>query len=349
MEQAVYRIIDANFNRAREALRVMEEFCRFALNSQPLSARAKQLRHELCGAIGKLDSAKLIANRDALADVGVGQAVPNQLKRGDLYDCFTAAAKRATEALRALAEAIQTIDSHIVATIENLRYKAYTLEKDIVIYSDTNAKFSQVKLYIIISTGNAEKVLSLVKDCAAGGADCIQLRAKGLEDNKLFELADNFVKACRQAGVITIINDRVDIAVASGADGVHLGQNDLPIAQARKLCMSPLIIGKSTHSIEQLQTAIEDGPAYVGLGPVFTTETKPTAAAVGTEYVSKAVSRLNQTAISTVAIGGITTENAEQVLATGVKSIAVCSAITRARDVKKGCEQLKAKIKGFGK
>ncbi len=349
MEQAVYRIIDANFNRAREAVRVMEEFCRFSLNCQTLTARAKQLRHQLCDSLNKLDAAKLIANRDTLADVGVGGVVENQLKRTDLQDCFTAAAKRLTEALRVMAEAIQTIDAAVAATIEKLRYQAYTLEKDIVIFSSTNEKFKHVQLYIIISSCDCEEVLWRVKDCAAGGADCIQLRARGLADGDLFELATEFVKACKEADVISIINDRVDIAVSAAADGVHLGQNDLGVGQAQKLCLSPLIIGKSTHNTEQLEKAIKDGATYVGLGPVFATETKPDAEAVGLEYLTKAVHRLEGCGISGVAIGGITAENAEQVMATGVKSIAVCSAVSNAKDIKKGCADLKAKIKALGK
>ena len=99
MERAVYRIIDANFNRAREALRVMEEFCRFGLNSSALTGRTKQFRHELSAEIAKLDSAKLIASRDTLGDVGVNTTVDKQIGRDSLYDCFTAACKRLPEAL----------------------------------------------------------------------------------------------------------------------------------------------------------------------------------------------------------------------------------------------------------
>src|SRR5512137_1290771 len=102
MERAVFRIIDANFNRAREAIRVMEDFCRFYLNSAVLSGRCKKLRHDLSSAIGTLDEGKLIANRDTLADVGTTIKVDGQLSRGDLKDCATAAAKRLTEALRTI-------------------------------------------------------------------------------------------------------------------------------------------------------------------------------------------------------------------------------------------------------
>ncbi|UCC22988.1 MAG: thiamine phosphate synthase, partial [Planctomycetota bacterium] len=232
MQRGVYRIIDANFNRAREAARVMEEFCRFALNCGVLTDRAKQLRHELSAEIGKLDAGRLITSRDTVGDVGVGQTVDKQLKRGDLRDCFTASCKRLSEGLRALAEMAQTIDPSVARTFEKLRFEAYALEKDIVVFSDVSEKFGRVRLYVIISSSLPADVLSLAGRCAAGGADCIQLRAKDISDDELFALAVEFVKVCRDAGVLSIINDRVDIAATAGADGVHLGQNDLSIEQA---------------------------------------------------------------------------------------------------------------------
>jgi thiamine-phosphate pyrophosphorylase len=349
MSRAVYRIIDANFNRAREALRVIEDFCRFSLNSAPLTTCAKQLRHELSAAIGKLDAAQLIAARDTFGDVGVGKTVDNQLRRSNLKDCFTAGCKRLTESLRTLAEMTQTLNPEVAQTIEKLRFSAYTLEKDIVLFSDTAEKFKPVRLYIIISSSLPADVFSLTHCCLAGGADCIQLRAKGVDDDKLFALALEFAKICKDAGVLSIINDRVDIAVASGADGVHLGQNDLPIEQVRKLQLAPLIIGKSTHSIEQLHAACEELSAYVSLGPVFATSTKPGAAPVGLDYVRQGVEILGGTGIGHVAIGGITLDNVEEVLNAGAKTIAVCSAVTEASDPTAACRTLKEKITAFKK
>jgi thiamine-phosphate pyrophosphorylase len=347
MARAVYRIIDANFNRAREALRVIEDFCRFSLNSAPLTTYAKQLRHELSAAIGKLDAAQLIAARDSLGDVGVGTTVDNQFRRNDLRDCFTAGCKRLTESLRTLAEMTQTLNPTVAQTIEKLRFSAYTLEKDIVLFSDTAEKFKSVRLYVIISSSLPADVFSLTHRCLAGGADCIQLRAKAVDDDKFFALALEFAKICKDAGVLSIINDRVDIAVAAGADGVHLGQNDLPLDQARKLQLAPLIIGKSTHSIEQLHAACKELATYVSLGPVFSTGTKPTAEPVGLDYVKQATEILGGTGIGHVAIGGITLDNVEDVLSAGAKAIAVCSAVTEADDPTAACRALKEKITAF--
>jgi len=347
MERAVYRIIDANFNRSREAIRVIEEFCRFALNSGPLTERAKQIRHELSSAIGRLDAGRLISSRDTLGDVGVGKTVDGQLVRGELRDCFTAGCKRLTEALRVLAEMTQTQDRSVAETIENLRYAAYTLEKDIDLFSDAFEKFKGVRLYVIITNNLPADIISLTCKCAAGGADCIQLRAKAVEDDKLFAVAVEFVRICKDAGVLSIINDRVDMAVAASADGVHLGQNDLPIEQARKLQLAPLIIGKSTHSPRQLRAACEERPTYAALGPVFATETKPTAEAVGLDYVRQATGILADTGICNVAIGGITLDNVEDILKAGAKAIAVCAAVTKASDPAAACGAMKEKIMAF--
>lgn len=372
MERAVYRIIDANFNRGREAARVVEEFCRFYLNSAALTERAKRLRHELSAAINKLDAVQLLGGRDTLTDVGA----PNQrsgiggqgsgkessstltpdpwtlsptYERTDLKSVFTAACKRLTEALRTLTEVTQSHNRDVAQTMERLRFDAYALEKDIVLYSEPAEKFKRVKLYVVISSIFPADVICLTYRCVSGSADCIQLRAKDINDDSLFAMAAEFVQICKSAGVLSIINDRVDVAVAAGADGVHLGQNDLPVEQAKRLAVSPLIIGKSTHSLDQLRSACAACPTYVSLGPVFATVTKPQALPVGLDYVKAAAEQLENTGISSVAIGGITQDNVEKVLEAGAKAIAVCSAVTEAGNPAEVCLELKEKITAFNK
>ncbi|NIA17274.1 MAG: thiamine phosphate synthase, partial [Planctomycetes bacterium] len=210
MDRAIYRIIDANFNRAREAARVVEEFCRFALDCAPLAGRAKQLRHELSAAIGPLNNSRLIAGRDTTGDVGCDIEVAGQLKRADMQDCFSAGCKRLTEALRVLAETTQTIDADTAKRFEQLRYTCYTLEKDIVIFAVPAEKFKSVRLYVLISGYNIDDISSLAKDCIAGGADCLQLRVKNFSDKQYLAAAKKVVRICKDAGAVSIINDRVD-------------------------------------------------------------------------------------------------------------------------------------------
>lgn len=349
MERAAYRIIDANFNRSREAARVIEEYCRFVLNSQRLTQRAKTLRHELCGAVGKLDTGRLLACRDTAGDVGAVKTVPKQLVRSGLSDCLTAGCKRLTEALRALAETTQAVEPGVSGTMEKLRFDAYALEKDIVLFAEPARKFEKVRLYVIITSNLPVEILSLATACSAGGADCIQLRAKDMSDDSLFAVAREFVRICADAGVVSIINDRTDIAVAAGADGIHLGQNDLPVGEVRRLQGAPLIIGKSTHSLEQLGAACDEPITYAALGPVFATSTKPDAEAVGLGYVGQAARELEGTGIAGVAIGGIGAANIESVLAAGADTIAVCSSVTEAGDAAKACRGLKEVIDNFGR
>lgn len=347
MEHSAYRIIDANFNRAREAARLIEEYCRFYLNSAPLTARAKQIRHQLCTAVGRLDAIGLISSRDTAGDVGIGQVVDKQLRRTNLTDSFTAACRRLAEALRVLAETISPIDDTTASEIEKMRYSSYSLEKDIVLFGDSAKKIRKVRLYVVITSNLPAEVFPLAQSCISGGADCIQLRAKSIEDDKLYAMAAEFVKICSDGGVLSIINDRADVAAAAGADGVHLGQNDFPPHAARKLAAKPLIIGKSTHSPKQLKSAIDETVNYVSLGPVHSTPTKPTAKAVGLDYVSKGITILEETGIGHVAIGGINIENVDEVLKTGAKAIAVCRAVTEVENPKMACQLLKEKILSF--
>ena len=352
MERNTYRIIDVNFNRAREAARMIEEFCRFSLNSKPLSSRAKSVRHQLSSAIAKLDTSSLLACRDSQTDVGRGLVIDNQLKRGGITDCFTAACKRLTEALRVLAETTQIIDPAVAAVIENLRFEAYTLEKDASLTAETRRKYKDVRLYVLVTVNpgdSVEKVSKLVSECIKGGADCIQIRAKGLEDSETVAISKTAVDICSDAGVLSIINDRVDIAVISGADGVHLGLGDISVHQARSLQLSPLVIGASTHSPAQLKAAIKAGADYVGIGPAFTTATKPHEKTAGLGYISKAVEMLENTGISHAAIGGISLENIDSVLKAGAKTAAICSAITHSESPADMCGSIRKRMEAYPK
>jgi thiamine-phosphate pyrophosphorylase len=344
MERAAYRIIDANYNRAREALRIIEDYCRFNLNSPLLYDRAKELRHKLSGILQRIDSVKLLISRDTRLDIGINRSVEGQLSRIELEDCFIAGCKRLTEALRTIAEVTRTVDTSVADAIENVRYAAYSFEKDIVIFSDTSEKFKRIKLYIIITSNLPVEIVTLAACCAKNGADCIQLRAKDVTGDKLFAVANEFVKICREEGVYSVVNDRIDIAVTTGADGVHLGNNDVPIQCAQRLQLSPLIIGKTTHSFKQLHASCDMHPTYVSLGPIFATTTKPGLEPVGLKYLREASHVLEETGIGHVAIGGITLDNVDEVIKAGAQCIAVCSAVTQSRDPAKSCRVFKEKI-----
>lgn len=344
MQQSLYRIIDVNFNRSREAARVMEEFARFVLNSKPLSSRIKALRHRLSTLIGSIDQTSLIMSRDSRNDVGLGLKVQGQMSRGDIKDVFTAAAKRLPEALRTLSETTQTFDPQMAADIEVLRFQAYELEKDILLKLNVFELYRDVRLYVLLDNTVPEKFEWLIEQCIEGGADCLQLRCKDADDGEKYEFASRLVKMCRGSGVVSIINDSVDIAIACGADGVHLGQDDMPAQVARSLYPRPMLTGLSTHNIEQLNEAISLGVDYVGVGPAFATQTKPGIEVAGLEYVQAAIKALDATGIGHAIIGGINADNIDQVITSGATTVAVHSVVTGADEPKEICSELKRRL-----
>ena len=352
MSEILYRIIDANYNRAREAFRVMEEYCRFGLNNPSLSGQAKRCRHQLCNALNSISQVTLVSNRDVEGDVGKKLKVEGQLQRKSLQDCFTAAVKRASEALRALAETTQTLDPSIAMTMEKLRFEVYSLEKNAVLFACSKQKFESVRLYVLINTTSQKapsEVMGLIKSCIENGADCIQLRAKDLCDSDFLSLAKKFTSLCKNGGVVSIINDRVDIAVLSRADGVHLGQHEISAADARKLAQGPLIIGVSTHNPDELHNALESGCDYAAVGPAFQSPTKPLLNVAGLEYLQKAVPILDKAGIFHVAIGGIHSNNISKLLRIGVRTIAVSSDIESSEDPQKSCKTLKNRLLSYQK
>ena len=157
----------------------------------------------------------------------------------------------------------------------------------------------------------------------------VQLREKGLETRPWLDLAIELNRLCRKRKVIFIVNDRVDIAAACDADGVHLGQEDFPVFLARRILGKRKIIGKSTHSLEQAQAALKEKADYVAVGPVFWTGTKKIDRPVGTELVTQ-VRTLTKKPI--LAIGGIKPENSVSVIAAGASGVAVVSALMVAAD-----------------
>ncbi|NLW83385.1 MAG: thiamine phosphate synthase [Phycisphaerae bacterium] len=342
MNNRLYRIIDANFNRSREALRGMEEYCRFLLDDKALSGQAKQMRHRLCEAVGRLDAARLLTARNTDGDVGRGLSVEGQLSRANLADCFTASAKRASEGLRVLAEMTQTINGDVATVCEQLRFEVYGLEKAVFTATFKQDRLERIRLYVLVNvepdTTDAA-ALELARRCIAGGADALQLRAKGVSDRRFMTLAGDFVQICKTGGAVSIINDRTDIAVLSDADGVHLGQDELHPKLARTLQKKPMLTGGSTHSLDELHTAMEDGFDYVGVGPAFASPSKPNLKTAGLDYVRQAVKELKGSGIVPVAIGGIGPENLKQVLETGVKAVAVASAVIA--EPEKMCRQIK--------
>ena len=174
-----------------------------------------------------------------------------------------------------------------------------------------------------------------------GGARIVQLREKEYSKKDLYNLGLNFREITAKAGILLIINDHVDIALAVDADGVHLGQDDLPLKVARELAPK-LLIGASTHSLEQALQAEKDGADYINIGPIFPTDTKE---GVELSLGPEAISRISpQIEVDFTVMGGINESNMDQVLAEGARRVAMVTAITKAPDIAAKVRSLKEKI-----
>ncbi len=204
------------------------------------------------------------------------------------------------------------------------------------------AAFGQADLYVVITEAfcAGRTSLTVLDQVLAAGVGIVQLREKDLEGRRLYELAMEFRRRTRAAGSLLIIDDRVDIALAAGADGVHLGQTDLPVAPARRVAPD-LIIGASSHSLAEALAAQNDGAGYVNIGPIFSTPTKPAAVPLGVEALQRIAPHLR---IPWTTMGGINQGNIAQVVARGARHPAVMSAVTAAADVSAAARALRKMI-----
>lgn len=201
-----------------------------------------------------------------------------------------------------------------------------------------------LSLYVIVASdlSRDRHPADVVRAAAAGGATAVQLREKGLSDRRFFELGQAVAAAARSLGLFFLVNDRVDLALALAADGVHLGQDDLPAAVARRLLGPKALIGVTVETEAEAQAAAAAGADYLGTGPIYATTTKPDA---GAPYGPAIVQRVRRAGgLPVVAVGGITPDNAAAVVAAGADGVCVASAVAAAPDVAAAARALRQAI-----
>ncbi len=327
----VLRLLDANANRAREALRVWEDYARFIRNDAHLSEKLKAMRHEFAGACAAFGDEAML-QRDTPGDVGTTIKQPTELSRHDLADVVRAAGKRLSEALRSLDEFAKIDHPDASRTFERLRYTAYEIERQIGLTLRGGARMADIRLCVLLTESLCRvHWYEAAEQIIAGGAGCIQLREKEMDGGELLRRAGRLVALCRSHNVLCIINDRTDIAQLADADGVHVGQTDLPATAVRRLIGSDRIVGVSTHELAHAQQAEKDGADYIGIGPVFRSSTKPRDILPGLDYARQVAHEIH---LPAMAIAGITLDNLDEVLATGVRRIAVSSAVLSTDDIR---------------
>ena len=324
------RIVDANANRAREALRVVEDYCRFALDDRFLSQETKGLRHELAEVLTGFPSNLLLEARDTQRDVGTGITSASEQRRHSVQAVVRANLKRLQEALRSLEEHGKIVAPRVGANLERLRYRTYSLERCVLLGTDARERLAEAKLYVLLTGALCTASLDwTIQEAAAGGARMFQLREKELDDRALLERARNVRKWTTKAGALLIVNDRPDIARLVDADGVHLGQEDLPVHEARRILGPDKLIGVSTHDIQQLRQAIRDGVGYVGVGPAFPSETKEFMELAGLDFVRQAAA---ETSLPAFVLGGLNANTVGAAVAAGARRVAVSQAVCKADD-----------------
>ena len=324
------RVIDAAANRAREALRVVEDYVRFVLDDRHLTGLCKQLRHDLAAAMGRIPTEHLLAARETQADVGTELTTCSERRRQDTPSVLNANLARLQEALRSLEEFGKLLDGGMAADLEQLRYRTYTLQRAVEITRTSLERLDRARLYVLLDGGSSlEEFERLAGSLVDAGVHVLQLRDKQLDDRRLLQRARLLRELTHRRDTLFIINDRADVAVLSRADGVHVGQEELPVKDARTIVGPEALVGISTHSIEQARRAVLDGANYIGVGPVFPSGTKTFEQFPGVALL-RAVSA--EIRLPAFAIGGISRENLPEVLAAGFSRVALSGAITNADD-----------------
>ena len=344
-------MIDANLDRCSEGLRVLEDVSRFLLNDAELSQRLKTIRHDLARETKSI-SVGLLSHRDSEHDVGhlhlqdkglIMEAAPLR----DFLDLVTANAKRVQESLRVIEELAKLPEINSMldsASFEQTRFALYTLERDLISRISRRDKIEMMAgLYVILDrqflAGRDE--LDIAGQIIEGGARVIQLRDKQSKKSELLLVAQKLKELCSQTGVLFMLNDYLDLALAADADGLHIGQEDLPLPVVRRQLPVDKIIGCSVTTLAQATKAQNEGADYIAVGSIFPTTTKKEATVVGLDTLKE----LKQiVSIPLVAIGGINRNNIGEVVAAGADAVAVISAVLGEKDVRGAVQELVARM-----
>ena len=322
----VARLIDANLDRAREGLRVVEDWCRFGLERDDLVKTLKDWRQRL----GALHADSYKQARSTATDRGAGLGHPAQLNRRSPRAVVAANCGRVQEALRVLEEYARSSDPTLASEAAVIRYGLYDLEVTCLNASVGLQRRNRLKdCTLCLITSPTDKLLLQVSAALRSGVLMVQYRCKQGDDRERLKEAIAVRDLCRTHGALFIVNDRVDLAMAADADGVHLGQDDMPADVARSLIGADRLLGLSTHSLHEVQGAMEEPVDYIGLGPVFSTAVKPDRAATGTALIEQA---MTCSPMPLFAIGGINSSNLSELTAIGCRRIAVIGAIMSASD-----------------
>lgn len=278
-----HQIVDANINRVAEGLRVIEDYTRFISKQKALAYRLSKLRKEINQS--EVDSVRHLLIRDITQDM---RATDIPQKRKDTFALLKANFKRVQEGLRVLEEYTGN------SLYNQVRYEIYALEKEIILTS--------LKPFIASGVYLISDDESVLEQGLIWKVSIIQLRDKISNKQIILKKALRLQKKAKQAGIPFVVNDYLDIALISNADGLHTGQDDIAIPLIRQLLGPHKLIGRSTHTLKEGMRAQNDGADYIGIGPILSTPSKPEQRAIGLSYLKEATEYIS---IPYVALGGI--------------------------------------------
>jgi thiamine-phosphate pyrophosphorylase len=331
----VLRIIDANINRCAEGIRVIEEIARFAVGDEQLTRAVKDLRHEVRGLSG-LFTPDTTRFRDSAGDVGGRFSTPSEERRESLAGTARANFFRVEEGLRVIEEFAKLGYPEGSRRAKSLRFRVYEMEKAFLAGGPAEMNFPGLPfLYTFIDRSIVPEgeVAAVVATLAEGGSGMIQYRAKDISVREMRRDLASAIPVAEKAGIPLIVNDLPELAVETGAGGVHLGSSDADPSAAREMLGPARIIGLSVRTPGEIASAPLELLDYIAVGAVFPTFTKADAVVTGLDLVSSA---RRSTSLPVIAIGGIRAENARSVLDAGADGLAVISAVLRG-DTLKNC------------
>ena len=315
------QILDANLDRAREGLRVLEDWARFGLGEDKLVIKLKNFRQIL----GKYHIQEYKDSRNFTKDTSIGLGHHAQQSRTSIDQLLSANSSRVQEALRVIEEYSRNIDKELSNLSAKIRYEIYQLEIELLNCSSNKELLEVIlnnNLYFI--SNHSPNIIQIIESVLKGGVKIIQHRFKNGNDLENLQDAKKIRRLCNEFKALFIVNDRVDIAIACDADGVHLGQDDIDIKSARKILGFSKIIGVSANKSSEIKKAVENGCDYLGIGPVFETQTKKDKEPLGIKRIKKITENLS---IPFFVIGGIKTDKILSLRENGLMKVAVISDI----------------------
>lgn len=327
---------------------MLEDLARFALDDGELSEGLKRLRHDLSEAI-PAEIGRRLASRDTLGDVGTRISTPREQERASLGAVAAANASRLAEALRSMEEVAKTMPTGHAPALEAIRYRSYTLAQRLMTRMGSHRRRQwRVCVLITSSVCTRHDWLTVAREALEGGADALQLREKDLPDGELLRRARALVALSREVNpqAAIVINDRVDIALLAGADGVHVGQDDMAIEEVRRLAGFSLLVGVSTGSVEQAAAAARAGADVIGIGPMYATTTKHKPVIAGPGLVSQVLKDTAAAQVPHLAIGGITVERVAELRGAGCRGVAVSAAVCAAERPREAAAALVKAMEG---